>query len=628
MTAAIEQAALPENVFQDAAAAAAEWALVASAMAGEVFPGRMRVVDSAGNYPWKRRKPLSQTPPPRPAAVELFDTSTGTARVLAIDIDATVVGARVAAEHAAAVAQIVRTSGMHPWIDASESGGRHVIARLPHPVGREALAAVVRALHKDYPSVDTAPVSGLQGCLRPTGSRHKQGGWQRHVGSIDQLRAAVTTPPATDSWRRLCAQVPPVEQPAADEPVQRTLPGTRLTGEAIGEILHRQAVNGPTKAIHTADQSRFRYRVERAAVEAGFTEDEYVDAVVTQWAWMHASYARKGRVEKVAADHYGYARRKPRKKREVERRRKSYSQILDTSHPNNPRPPPAPADLTARKWLTHARRVARAHDLTAHQRWLVTVLAGFALSKHSLKLDAGLRAYALGCGMSHELVRHGLQLLADLGLIRRVGERKPLSREADVWELVVDQVHNESPAPGWIQGLRHAFIELGPMAGEIYELLVVHGNPAKGRKRRKRPTGKGIAKTAAMTSTEIALLTGYSPSAVKEALGALAAWDLAVYVPRRKDRPGGWIGGKADPNKVAALLGADEVFEYRRAGYARQRARWWAWLSGFRKHRAQSEPTLSLFDLEVAAGEPPDDSWLSEFVDIPPWARDDPSAAG
>jgi DNA-binding transcriptional ArsR family regulator len=248
------------------------------------------------------------------------------------------------------------------------------------------------------------------------------------------------------------------------------------------------------------------------------------------------------------------------------------------------------------------------------------VLAFFALSKNSLRLDAGLRAYALGCGLSHENVRHGLARLRELGLVRKVEQGR--GRKAEVWELITDEVHACSPAPGWIQGLRSAFIELGPMAGEIYELLITEGNPARGRRRRKRPTGKGIPQSAALSTAEIAMRTGYSPSAIKEALAALAAWDLAALVPRRKNRPGGWIGGKADPNRVAALLGTDEAFEYRRQMYARQRARWWAWLGGFRHRHATLEPTLSLFDLEIAATAPPDDEWLTDLVDVPPWERE------
>ena len=243
------------------------------------------------------------------------------------------------------------------------------------------------------------------------------------------------------------------------------------------------------------------------------------------------------------------------------------------------------------------------------------MLAFFALSKNSLRLDAGLRAYALGCGLSHENVRHALARLLDLGLVRRIERGR--ARKADVWELVTDNVHDESPAPGWIQGLRRAFIELGPMAGEIYELLLIEGNPARGRKRRKRPTGKGIRQSAALSTAEIAMRTGYSPSAVKDALAALTAWDLATLIPRRKGRSGGWIGGKADPNRVSALLGADEAFEFRRQMYARQRARWWAWLAGIRHRHTTSDSTLSLFDLEIAATAPPEDEWLVDLVDVP-----------
>ena len=76
----------------------------------------------------------------------------------------------------------------------------------------------------------------------------------------------------------------------------------------IGDLLHRQAVNGPVKAQHLVDQSTFRYRVERTAIEAGFTQDEYVHAVMNTWTWMRDSYARKGPAAKVAAlDNQAYA---------------------------------------------------------------------------------------------------------------------------------------------------------------------------------------------------------------------------------------------------------------------------------------------------------------------------------
>ncbi len=586
----------------------------------------MRVMDSDGNYGWKRRKPLTDTPPTRPAAVELFSTATGPARVIAVDVDSAVGGPAVAAEHAAAVAQLLRMAGLHPWIDASPNGGRHVIAVLPHPVGQKDLAALVRGLRERYPSVDAAPVSGVQGCLRPTGSRHASGGWQRHIGTIDELREAVGALPATDAWARLCVLVPPVVHEQATVPAQRPLPGVRMGASDIGDLLHRQAVNGPVKAQHLVDQSTFRYRVERTAIEAGFTQDEYVHAVMNTWMWLRDSYARKGPAAKVAADHFGYAARKPKKKHAPGKTGKSYSQNLDTSHPNNPRPPGTPADLTARKWITHSLRQARNNRYTAYERWLIIVIGFFALSKGSLRVDAGLRAYALGCGISHESVSNGLTRLQDIGLVRRTERGR--GRDADTWELVTDEVHACSPAPGWIQGLRTAFTELGPMAGEIYELLIVVGNPARGRKRRKRPTGKGIPTTAALSTAEIALRTGYSSSAVKDALTVLAAWDLAAYVPRRSGRAAGWIGGKADPNHVAALLGADEVFEYRRQVYARQRARWWQWLTRPRHHTQTPANTLSLFELDIAATAPLEDEWLTDLIDIPPPARAAPADTG
>ncbi len=54
-------------------------------------------------------------------------------------------------------------------------------------------------------------------------------------------------------------------------------------------------------------------------------------------------------------------------------------------------------DLAARKWITHGLRQAqplhRLRTVVGHHE-----IGFFALSKSSLRVDSGLRAYALGCG--------------------------------------------------------------------------------------------------------------------------------------------------------------------------------------------------------------------------------------
>lgn len=633
---ATELTVLEPSAFADSDAAAHEWALTANVVAGEIFPGRMRLIDRFGRYPAGRRKPVTESLPSRAAAVELFDVATGTAALIAVDLDVAAADARTVAVQAAAISQLFRMAGLHPWIDVSPTGGRHVYAVLPHRVTHKDIAAILRGLRERYPCVDTAPAAGVQGCIRPTGSAHAAGGFQRHIGTLEQLQAALGAIPATDAWARLRRLVPPIpHQTQAPETFARPLPGTRLTGTDIGELLHRQAVTGPRKATHVADESRFRFRVERAAIEMGFTQDEYVHAVQTEWTWMARSYARKGPSARIAADHFRFAAAKPKQKHQPKMRGESYSRNLNTSHPTTPRPLPTegygqdkpercsratdPA-LAVRQWITFARSHARSHAFSAYQRWCLVVLGFFALSKGGIRVDGGVRAYALGAGISEGLSSEVLHTFADHGLIRRVQSAR--GREADTWELLVDQAAHCDPAPGWIQGLRTAFLELGHMEGEIYELLVTHGNPAKGRKRRKRPTGKAIPHTAALSTAEIALRTGYSPSAIKEALASLAGWDLATYVPRSGTRAAGWIGGKADPNQIAAILGTDEIFEHRRQVYARQRARWWQWLAAGPHHRHHTSPEeLSLFDLERAAVAPDPDDWMDDYAAMPDWAQ-------
>jgi len=623
-----ELTVLRPSAFADGDAAAQEWALTAPVVAGEVFPGRMRIIDRFGRYPAGRRKPVTGSLPSRAAAVELFDVGTGTAALVAVDLDVAAADAHTVAVQAAAISQLFRMAGLHPWTDVSPTGGRHVYAVLPHRVTHKDISALLRGLRERYPCVDTAPAAGVQGCIRPTGSAHAAGGFQRHIGTLEQLQAAVDAVPATDAWAQLCGLVPPVPHREQDpETFARPLPGTRLTGIDIGDLLHRQAVTGPRKATHVADESRFRFRVERAAIEMGFTQDEYVHAVETEWTWMARSYARKGPVACIAADHFRFAAAKPKQKHQPHTRGQSYSRNLNTSHPNTPRPLPSDPALEVRQWITFARGHARSHAFSAYQRWCLVVLGFFALSKGGIRVDGGVRAYALGAGISEGLSSEVLHTFADHGLIRRIQAAR--GREADTWELIVDQAAHCDPAPGWIQGLRTAFLELGHMEGEIYELLVTHGNPARGRKRRKRPTGKAIPHSAALSTAEIALRTGYSPSAIKDALAALAGWDLATYLPRRGTRPAGWIGGKADPNQISAILGTDETFEHRRQVYARQRARWWQWLAAGPHHRHKASPDeLSLFDLERAAVAPDPDDWIDDYAAMPDWVQRAPADTG
>ena len=309
-----ELASVEPATFADRDTAAQEWALVADVVAGEVFPGRMRIIDRFGRYPAGRRKPITESLPDRAAAVELFDVATGTAQLIAVDLDAAAANATTVAVQASAISQLFRMAGLHPWTDASPTGGRHVYAVLPHRVTHKAIAAVLRGLRARYPCVDTAPAAGIQGCMRPTGSAHPNGGFQRHIGSLDHLRAVIEAVPATDAWTQLCGLVPPVPSAQAPETYPRPIPGTRLTGTDIGDLLHRQAVAGPRKASHLADESRFRFRVERAAIERGFTQEEYVQAVRTEWTWMARSYARKGPVDRIAADHFRFAAAKPKRK--------------------------------------------------------------------------------------------------------------------------------------------------------------------------------------------------------------------------------------------------------------------------------------------------------------------------
>lgn len=608
--------------FQQQDLAITEWGLVHGAVAGEEFPGRMRIADAHGKYPKGQRRVLTSRPPSRPAAIELFDWKTGKARALRIDLDVALGTPETVALHSVGIAQHLRLAGLHPWIDAAPTGGRHVEALLPEPVAQEDIAAFGRGLRELYPTVDINPYSSVaSGCLRPTGSRHKSGGWQRLIGPLEDLKAALAAVPAPDAWERLIARIPPVYKPdiePAQVDRQPELVGVRLQGRHIGASMDALATAGPAGGRYRSD-SEARYAIECAAIEKGFTDDEFVHCVLTQWTWLRHSYEDKGRIyqptrsaKTIAYAHLDYAR-------------KSKSGDTQSSFIQNPNTSPRfttagggqTTPLAIRKWLGWALTRARYESFTPHQRWVIIVLAFFALSKNSKLIDGGLRAYALGCGIGITCIDSTLDLLKDTGLIRYHEVHR--GRKAETWELAVDLAQHSRPAPGWIASLRKAFLVLGPMAGEVYEHLVTTANRGKPGRRRKRPTGKGARKKDAISAAEIALALGYSKSAVSEVLAVLAGWDLAVYVPRRGTRKSGWIAGAADPEHVAELLDADELFEARRAMYARQRAIWHAWLDRYHWYNPAPDHHLSLFDIqERALAPPPDDyGWIEDVLDVP-----------
>ena len=600
MTAAIEQAALPKNVFQDAAAAAAEWALTASVVGGSGIARQESRRARRVVYAPRDSRPITATLPKRAAAVMLYD-NTHRIHCLAFDLDAKGgFSPEQVRSESVALAALLSSCGFAVWIDESPSGGRHVYAVLAAPISFLDLRPYLAGLRKRFPTLDISPLANrTDGCIRPSGSPHPRGGFQRLVTPIEQVRAELATGSHRDAWLRLKLVIPAEEQPVAQATLDLTArPVVDLRGRRLPAWAESLATSGDHTGRYPSD-SHVRMAVAGAAAYAGWTNSDYVQAITRRWQWLQASYTAKGRSLPRAAV-YDLAKARSNAPG------KNSDRQLHTSHEPRTRAggdhPTESTNKQIRRWLTHTTTLGRTHP---HQTYspakqaLVRAVGVMALLQDRSWINAGVRAYALQAGMSEAWAARLLHQLADDGVMWRA--KKGEGTEADVWVLNLDAARTATPWRGKVHGTRAVFRALGGWhVAEVYEELA---------KRRGTPARAG----------ELATTLARAKSSVDEALGALAAYKLA-------NGTAGWVVGPADPQTVAVQLGADALEANQVESYKVQRAKWRAYLAGLPRIRrdeaaAQREAAQdAMWAAEWELVEPPEPPWL-EVVDIPPNRR-------
>lgn len=600
MTAVSESSALAESAFTDAAAAATEWALTAPVVGGS---GVARQESRRGRkvaYEPRDSRPITTTLPKRAAAVMLFDAA-HRIHCLAFDLDAKHAPAAQVRSESGALASLLRSCGFVAWIDESPSGGRHVYAPLATPIAFLELRPYLAGLRKQFPTLDIAPLANRTGgCIRPSGSPHSLGGYQRLVTPIEQVRADLATGSHRDAWLRFKLVVPAEErtaqQPALDLTDNATV--VDLRGRRLPRWAEQLATSGDETGRYPSD-SHTRMAIAGAAAYAGWTLNDYLTAINTRWPWLHASYTAKRRALAHAA---GYDLQKAHSNNPG----KTSDRQLHTSHRPRTRAGGNPAtespNKQIRRWLTHTTTLGRTHPHQAYspaKQALVRAVGVMALLQDRSWINAGVRAYALQAGISEAWAGRLLHQLADDGVMWRA--KKGEGTEADVWVLNLDAARTAAPWRGKVHGTRAVFRALGGwQVAEVYEELVKRrGSPAR--------------------AAELATTLARAKSSVDEALGALAAYKLA-------DGTAGWVVGAADPQAVAVQLGADELEANQIESYKAQRAKWRAYLATLpriRKHEATThrEGTQeAMWEAEWELVEPPEPPWL-DVVDVPPNKR-------
>ena len=522
---------------------------------------------------------------------------------------------QVAVEAAAFVA-LVEQAGGRCVHDVSPSGGRHVYVLLAEAVPSDRLARVARALARRFPSFDAAPMASAAGQIRVPGSVHKRTVSTPGPKGADRLTGPISgfmtlTMPLREAkavLRRPCGLrvLAGLEALLAAELEQlapalaldyglpprdgQDVPYLPLAGgrRALPEALRALAATGRWEGSYPS-RSEARYALLGAAVAAGWTHAQVQAELGAGGSWAGAARRLVGHSPRRRA----LVLREWCKQVQARHRVRQHGRNSDTSLSSyTPGLPPPPADGsgpgTAHTWslltvLSSLPAPARSvweelywwagavwcaeRDPVRRKGWgrsstsIRLVLRALVLAarlRGELEIDFGTRSLALMCGLSHQTVAASLQQLRDeqdplIDLVATTeGERADLYRlrVPDGYRLVA---RRRPWRAGRIEAGHPAFLELGPTAALMYEML-------------------SDVETRAVDLQDLAVL---SSTAVSEALAALHDHGLATRGVT------GWRRGPVSLDEAARHLQAFERWHERLEAYREQRKEWHEFLNNF-----------------------------------------------
>jgi len=172
--------------------AASSWAALARLLSGRPWCRESRDANPRrrGSYLLRWQRNITDRPPAVPAAVPIYDTTTGTTRVFVVDLDTSRGGCDVVRRDASTITGLVQAAGGRVITDESPTGGIHVYIPLAQAVPFHDARDLALALARRLPSMDPSPNQNLQaGLIRPPGSRHRAGGYQRLHGPLSAAAA-------------------------------------------------------------------------------------------------------------------------------------------------------------------------------------------------------------------------------------------------------------------------------------------------------------------------------------------------------------------------------------------------------------------------------------------------------
>lgn len=622
--------------------AAETWPVLSRLLAAT--PWARRSPDGGDNFPdgKRRRFRVGRDAPSEPSTIAIYATGPDgatTGRLLAADFDVSKAVAAGVADPAALVAAEaadfagrVEECGGRVVHDVSPSGGRHVYVKFARPIPFEELRAVAVALADRYTTLDPSPMLSPSGQIRIAGSPYKRepeeqaDGTFRRTGRLIGFMAL--TMPLTDAvhvlrrpcgptvWERLqeslaaeLAAADPAPSLAAPLPGEWHLDahgrpwlplrgGRRPLPPRLAELARtggwRETRLQPEDGPRYNSPSEARFAVLRSAAAAGWSYREVLDAARPggAFAGLDALLGTRSPSQRraVLARDWDSAARKTRDARTVQHGARNLHTSSATHPPQTATSPTSPAHWPIPRTLaaTPAPSARFHQELTRWQTavWLAErdpvqskdwgrrapsirlVLRAMALAVR-LSCDTttafGCRSLALMSGLSWrtvanvladlreardpliDLVQRGRDLDAD-----RYALRIPDAYRAESARTVLQAGRIETGHPVWLAP------ELGPTCALVYETLsAVEARPVDLERR--------------------AVL---SARAVSEALGALAAYGLAVR------GPDGWRRGDRALDDAATELDAFDRFTERLAAYRAHRADWRSFIESVRPLQA------------------------------------------
>jgi hypothetical protein len=658
------------------AAAAVEWRLCAPALGRR---GRVRLSPrDVRGFPAPRQgreARLEQVlpldgPPVDPAAVYIYDPDSRSGRLLVGDFDVSLAAAAspgdpaglVAAE-AAAFAALIQLAGGRVITDASPAGGRHVYVLWAEDLPFDELRRVAKALARRYRTFDAKPMCGLaNGLIRPPGSAHRRGGWQRLTMPLTQARAAIERPNPAAVWNRLLEVIHDdlivVEQGetevdlgelAVDDAGAPWLPRPGSPASLpLSPAMERIARLGIYSLGTYASDSDARQAVLAAAAERGWRLADVAHRLREgAWPGLARFYARyrsgKPVADRLAKDwKKAVAHIRREKSRHTSHTRGSVHRggHGGTAWGDMATPPVQSKDAEVseiilqesyqylRSWWS-ALRVAEVTgrwtgrgSITARRvlRAVVRAAQMSVTSQGGPYPEFGTRNLGIMCGLDHSTVARVLKRLREEAapfLERLDDDYSPDTPEhdrvrprhgtaGDRYRLLIPQAYTDVAVwrrwqPGKLGAVHPVFRgELGGPAALLYEHL-------------------GADDTRGL---ELAQLAGLCPTATNQALRLLAEYGLA-----ERGRHG-WHRGPVDPDVVADALGVPEQIEQTRARHRAERVLWRAYLGEIGTVPDTLADLLAVpQDADLAAADPHpltdsgDPKWpaTGEGPEPPPW---------